>query len=165
MASPAFAQPATQQAANAQPTSAEDYDLSVGALYDFVLNEYSSTSNVGVHFDVAQRFMRSGSLNVSGVGEIGFNHFEDATLQSYLGGVRFAGSYSRKFQPFGQVLLGVEHCCDATNFAIQPGVGVDIPWRRAFALRAQVDWRHVNSDFDDADGLRVGVGVVFPLNR
>lgn len=162
---PASAQPPTQQSPNAAPTSSEDYDLSVGAIYDFVMNEYNLTSNVGVHFDVAQRFLRGNSMNVSGVGEIGFNHFEDATLQSYLGGVRFAGSYSRRFQPFAQVLLGAEHCCDSTNFAIQPGFGIDIPWRPAFAIRGQVDWRHVYSDFDDADGLRIGVGVVFPLNR
>ena len=161
---PAMAQ-ATQQSPNAQPTSSPDYDLSLGVLYDFVMNEYSMTSNTGVHFDVAQRFLRGNRMNVSGVGEVGLTHFEDFNFQSYLAGVRFAGSYNRKFSPFVQLLLGAEHCCNNTNFAIQPGVGVDIPWKPQFAIRGQVDWRHVNSDLDDADGLRVAVGVVFPLNR
>lgn len=164
MVTPAAAQ-ATRQSPDAQPTSANEYDLSAGVLYDFVMNEYSQTSNVGLHVDVAKRFLQGRKMNVAGVGEIGFNHFEDATLSSYLGGVRFAGNYSRKFQPFAQVLLGVEHCCSATNFAIQPGAGIDIPWKPQFAIRGQVDWRHVNNDFDDADGLRIAVGVVFPLNR
>jgi opacity protein-like surface antigen len=156
---------AAAPAAAQQPTSADAYDLNVGALYDVALNEWNDTSNVGLHLDVAMRFLRGGSMNVAGVGEIGFNHFEDYTLSNYMGGVRFAGNYSRRFSPFAQFLLGAEHCCDSTNFAIQPGVGVDIPWKPRFAFRGQVDWRHVYSDLDDADGLRVAVGVVFPLSR
>jgi hypothetical protein len=148
-----------------QPTSSDDYDLSVGALYGAALNEYSQTSNVGMHLDLAKRFLRDDSMNVAALGEIGFNHFESMTLSSYLGGIRFAGNYSRKFSPFAQFLLGVEHCCDETHFTIQPGGGIDVPWKAQFAFRAQVDWRHVNYEGDDADGLRVGVGVVFPLNR
>ena len=148
-----------------QSTSSDDYDLSVGTLYDVALNEYSQSSNVGMHLDVAKRFLRGDSMSVSGVGEIGFNHFESETLSSYLGGIRFAGNYSQKFSPFAQMLLGGEHCCDDTNFAIQTGGGVDIPWKTQFAFRAQVDWRHVSNEGDDADGLRVGIGVVFPLNR
>ncbi len=156
---------AVAPAAAQQPTSSQEYDLSVGAVYDFVLNEYSEASNVGVHFDVAKRFLRGESMNVSGVGEIGFNHFENFTLSNYMGGIRFAGNYSSKFSPFAQVLLGVEHCCSSTEFAIQPGVGIDFPWKPQFAIRGQVDWRHVNGDLDDADGFRIGVGIVFPLNR
>jgi hypothetical protein len=87
------------------------------------------------------------------------------TSTAHTAGVRFAGSYSRKFQPFAQVLIGAEHCCSSTHFAVQPGIGVDIPWRRAFALRAQVDWRHVNQPIDPANGLRIGLGFVFPMNR
>jgi hypothetical protein len=150
-----------------QPTSSEAYDLSAAAMYDVVLNEWNEASNVGAHFDVAKRLMRRGSINIGGVGEIGFNHFENHTLSNYMVGVRFAGNYSSRFSPFAQFLLGAEHCCDSTHFAIQPGLGVDIPWRPNFAFRGQVDWRHVYNDanFDDADGLRIAVGVVFPLSR
>ncbi len=156
-----LAAPATAQ----QPTSAQEYDLSAAALYDAVLNEWNEASNVGIHFDVSKRFLQGTTMNVAGVGEVGFNHFENYTLSSYFGGVRFAGNYSARFSPFAQFLLGAEHCCDSTNFAIQPGVGVDVPWKPQFAIRGQVDWRHVYTDLDDADGLRISVGVVFPLNR
>ncbi|MGE3511025.1 MAG: hypothetical protein AB7N65_19310 [Vicinamibacterales bacterium] len=153
---PAAAQP---------PTSSEIYDLNVGVAYDLVLNEWNEASNVGLHFDVAKRFIEGNNMSVAGVGEIGFNHFENFTLSNYLGGVRFSGNYSRRFSPFAQFLLGAEHCCDTTDFAIQPGVGIDFPWSTRFAIRGQVDWRHVYTDLDDADGLRIGVGVVIPLNR
>jgi hypothetical protein len=146
-------------------TSADEYDLSAAAIYDPVLNERSAASNVGLHLDVAKRFLEGAKMSAAGVGELGFNHFEDVTFASYMAGIRFAGSYSQQFAPFAQLLLGSEHCCGATHFAIQPGVGVDFAWRRQMALRVQVDWRHVTQEFDDADGLRIGFGVVFPLSR
>lgn len=152
--------------ASAQPpTSSKAFDLSAAALYDVVLNEYNQASNLGMHFDVAKRFLQGDKMNASGVGEIGFNHFEDATISSYLGGIRFAGNYNPKFSPFVQFLLGVEHCCGSSDFALQTGGGVDFPWKSNFAARVQVDWRHVDNALDNADGLRVGVGVVFPLSR
>jgi hypothetical protein len=146
-------------------TSAAEYGLSAAVLYDPVLNERSAASNVGIHFDVAKRFLEGAKMNASGVGELGFNHFEDVTFASYMGGVRFAGSYSQQFAPFAQLLLGAEHCCRATHFALQPGVGVDFAWKTQMALRLQVDWRHVTQEFDDVDGLRIGFGVVFPLSK
>lgn len=152
-------------AAAQQPTSSQEYDLNAAVLYDVALNERNAASNVGVHVDVAKRFLQGNSMNVAGVGEAGFNHFENETLSTYLGGIRFAGNYSTKFSPFAQFLVGVERCCSTSNFAIQPGLGVDVPWKPKFAVRAQVDWRHVYSDLDDADGLRVAVGIVFPLSR
>jgi hypothetical protein len=153
---PAFAQ---------NTTSADEYDLSAAAIYDPVLNERSAASNVGIHFDVAKRFLEGAKMSAAGVGELGFNHFEDVTFASYMGGIRFAGNYSQQFAPFVQLLLGSEHCCGATRFALQPGVGVDFAWKTQMALRLQVDWRHVVQEFDDADGLRIGFGLVFPLSK
>jgi hypothetical protein len=152
-------------AAAQNTTSADEYDLNAAVLYDPVLNERSAASNVGLHFDVAKRFLEGAKMSAAGVGEIGFNHFEDVTVSSYMGGIRFAGNYSQSFAPFAQLLLGSEHCCNNTNFAIQPGVGVDFAWKRQMALRVQVDWRHITQEFDDADGLRIGIGVVLPLSR
>jgi hypothetical protein len=146
-------------------TSADEYDLSLAVMYDPVLNERSMASNMGLHFDVAKRFLEGTKMSAAVLGEIGFNHFEDVTFSSYLGGIRFAGSYSQQFAPFVQLLLGSEHCCDSTHFAIQPGIGADFAWKRQLALRVQVDWRHVVQEFEDADGLRIGIGVVFPLSK
>jgi hypothetical protein len=149
----------------AQSPASKDFDLSASALYDVALNEYSEASNVGLHFDIAKRFLEGDKLSAAGVGEIGFNHFESFTVSNYLGGLRFAGRYSEKFAPFVQFLLGVENASDSTHFAVQTGGGVDLPWKPQFAVRAQIDWRHVDGDSDDADGFRVGVGLVFPLGR
>lgn len=154
----------TPAAAQQAPTS-QDYDLSAAVLYNITMNEYNQTSNVGLQLDVAQRFLIGQNLSASGLGEIGYNHFENDNVSSYLGGIRFQGTY-RRFAPFAQMLLGVERCCgQPSEFAIQPGVGFDMAARSRFAFRAQVDWRHVSRDRDDIDGLRVGVGVVIPLSR
>jgi hypothetical protein len=152
-------------AAAQNTTSADEYGLNWAAMYDPVLNERSAASNTGIHFDVAKRFLEGGKLSAAGVGELGFNHFEDVTYASYMGGIRFAGSYSQQFAPFVQLLLGSEHCCGATHFALQPGIGADLAFRTRMALRVQVDWRHVVQEFEDADGLRVGIGLVFPLKK
>lgn len=146
------------------PTS-QDYDLSAAVLYNITMNEYNQTSNVGLQVDVAQRFLIGSNLSASALGEIGYNHFENDNISSYFGGLRFQGTY-RRFAPFAQVLLGVERCCGRpSEFALQPGVGFDVAARARFALRAQVDWRHITRDRDDVEGLRVGVGLVFPLSR
>ena len=63
-------------------TSADEYDLSAAVVYDPVLNERSASSNIGFHADVAKRFLEGAKMSAAGVGEIGFNHFEDYTLSS-----------------------------------------------------------------------------------
>lgn len=154
----------TPTSAQQAPTS-QDYDLSAAGLFNITMNEYNQTSNVGLQADVAQRFLIGSDMSASAVGEIGYNHFENDNISSYFGGLRFQGNY-RRFAPFAQVLLGVERCCErASEFAIQPGVGIDVPARSWFSFRAQIDWRHITRDRDDVDGLRVGVGLVFPLSR
>lgn len=151
--------------AHAQSTSSSSFDLSAAAIYDFVLNEGNQTSNLGAHFDVAKRFLEGDSLSVSGLGEIGWNHFEFVDVSSYAGGLRIASRSRQKQLIFGQFLLGAEHASSNTSFMIQPGAGVDFTWKPRYAVRVQVDWRHMFSDFDDQDGFRVGVGLVFPLSR
>jgi hypothetical protein len=146
-------------------TSADEYDLSAAVIYDPVLNERSASSNIGFHADVAKRFLEGAKMSAAGVGEVGFNHFEDYTLSNLLGGLRFTGSYFQQFTPFIQLLIGSEQCCNATHLTLQPGVGVDLVWKRQMAIRLQVDWRHVVEEHEDPDGLRVGFGLVFPLSR
>jgi len=151
--------------AAAQNTSAQEFDLNAAAIYDFVLNEWNASSNLGAHFDVAKRFLSGDGLHLYALGEVGFNHFEFVTVSSYAGGLRIASAGRQKQLLFGQVLAGAEHASSNTSFMLQPGGGVDFSWKPQFAVRVQVDWRHIFSDFDDQDGLRVGVGLVFPLNR
>lgn len=159
-----FGMAVTPTRAQQAPTS-QDYDLSAAVLYNITMNEYNLTSNVGLQADVAQRFLIGSDLSASALGEIGYNHFENDNVSSYFGGLRFQGTY-RRFAPFAQVLLGVERCCgQPSEFAIQPGVGIDMAARSRFSLRAQIDWRHITRDRDDVDGLRVGLGLVFPLSR
>lgn len=151
---------------SAQPTTtAQEFDLSASAIYDFVLNEANQTSNLGAHFEVSKRFLSTYSMNAQALGEIGFNHFEFNTIANYAGGLRIAGRSGDKNVVFGQVLAGVERALSKTEFMLQPGGGIDFAWRPQYAVRLQLDWRHVFTDFDDLDGFRVGVGLVFPLNR
>jgi hypothetical protein len=146
-------------------TSSREFDLSAAAIYDFVLNEGNATSNLGAHFDVAKRFLESDRTSVQGLGEIGFNHFEFDTISHYAGGMRIANRSGSKNVIFGQFLAGVEHASSQTQFLMQPGGGMDFAWKAQYAVRVQLDWRHVFTDVDDHDGFRVGVGLVFPLNR
>jgi hypothetical protein len=149
----------------AQVTSSREFDLSAAAIYDFVLNEGNATSNLGAHFDVAKRFIEGDDMSVQALGEIGFNHFEFVTITNYSGGLRIGGRFGSKNVLFGQFLAGAEHGSSVTNFMMQPGGGMDFAWKPQYAVRVQIDWRHVFTDVDDYDGFRVGVGLVFPLNR
>jgi len=146
-------------------TSADEYDLSAAVIYDPILNEREASSNIGFHADVAKRFLEGAKLSAAGVGEVGFNHFDDYTISSLLGGIRFAGSSFQKFTPFIQLLIGSEHCCSSNHLTLQPGVGADLAWKRRLAIRVQVDWRHVVEELEDPDGLRIGFGVVIPLSK
>lgn len=151
--------------AAAQSTSSREFDLSAAAIYDFVLNEANATSNLGGHFDVAKRFLEGDGMSVEALGEIGFNHFEFVTIANYAGGLRIGARSGSRNTLFGQLLAGVEHGSSVTNFMLQPGGGMDFAWRPRYAVRVQIDWRHVFTDVDDYDGFRVGVGLVFPLSR
>ncbi|MGE3511790.1 MAG: hypothetical protein AB7N65_23230 [Vicinamibacterales bacterium] len=154
--------------AQAQPaTSAQAFDWNSGVVYDFVMNEGSASSNVGLHVDVAKRILGDRALSASAVGEVGLNHFENLTRRHFMGGLRFAAGDHPRYTPFGQLLIGAERCCSAlgTNLATQLGGGLDFAWRTRAAVRLQVDWRHVFTDVEDQNGLRVGLGLVLPLSR
>jgi hypothetical protein len=97
------------------------------------------------------------------VGDFGLNHFDGATVTSYLGGVRVAIPGADKVKPFAQFLIGAEHCCDSTNLTIQPGVGVDIPINPTLNFRAQIDFRHVSFDGGSTNGQRYTFGVSLPV--
>jgi hypothetical protein len=137
----------------------QDAGATVGASYDVLYHEFSDTSAAGVHFDVAKSVGM-----VSAVGEIGFNHFDGATVSSFLAGGRWGlPSSNAKLSPFVQVLVGAWRCgaCDLTELALQPGFGVDFMTSKMYKIRGQVDLRHIFSDFDDENAYRLSVGAVF----
>jgi hypothetical protein len=134
-----------------------------GALYDPVFHVPSETSSVGVHFDVSKTVVERMGANVQGVGELGFNHFDGATFSSFLGGGRVASSINPKLTPFFQFLVGPQHCCDSTDFAIQPGVGIDYDWNPIVTLRVQLDFRRVFFEGDSESATRLGIGVTIPF--
>lgn len=149
--------------------SRDPYFTTFSANYDFAYHELNETSGVGAHFDFATTIKRD--VPYLGImGEVGFNHFDGATVASFMGGPRLRiPNIGPHVLPFGQFLLGAYHCgaCNIDDFAIQGGGGVDIKLSNTndIRIRAQVDVRHTFDDFDSFNGVRVSGGVVFPLNR
>jgi len=156
LAAPAFAQ------------SRDPFFSDVSANFDFVYHQQDTTSNLGAHFDFARTIKRDVPF-LSVMGEIGVNHFDDANVSSYLAGVRLRfPNASPRVLPFAQIIGGLYHCgpCDVNDFATQLGGGVDIKMpKNNWRIRAQLDWRHIFDEFEDANAVRVSAGVVLPLNK
>jgi hypothetical protein len=131
------------------------------ASYDFVYHELGETSAVGAHVDGAKAF---GSF--SGVGELGANHFDGATVVSLAGGGRYPLHLSNpKFSPAVQVLLGLWHCgtCELNDVLLQPGFLVDYASSPALTIRGQFDVRRIFFDFGAEWAQRLSVGVVWEI--
>jgi len=159
----------------ASAQSRDPFQSDLSANYDFIYHELDSdvTSHAGAHFDLATTVTRSLPYLVA-LGEVGFNHFEGATVSSVMGGVRLRfPNASPTVLPFAQVIVGLYHCCGINDFAIQPGGGVDFKVSPDYRIRVQVDLRHVFDRFDvggvsvsdDFNAVRASVGIVLPLNR
>ena len=86
-------------------------------------------------------------------------------MTSYLGGVRVAIPGNANVHPFAQFVLGAEHCCSSTDFALQPGVGVDIPINPTLNFRAQIDFRTVRVDGASFNEQRYSFGVSMPVGN
>lgn len=133
---------------------------SVGANLTF-LREEGDDTGVGFQLDAAKDL----NPTVSVVGEFGLNSFDDYTITSYLGGVRFTPVVASSVQPFVQALLGLEHCCDSNAFAFQIGGGIEVPVNDSLKVRGQYDYRRSSYDGEGYNGHRFGVGVVLPLGN
>jgi hypothetical protein len=152
-------------AASAQ--SRDPYFTDASANYDVVYHEHEATSNAGAHFDIASTLKRSMPF-VGPVGEVGFNHFEGASVVSVLGGLRLRANADRRVLPFAQLLVGLYHlgAADINDFALQGGGGVDFPLPGNKArIRAGLDIRHVFDNVLSFNAVRLSAGVVLPLNR
>jgi hypothetical protein len=155
----------------ARPVSAQStgpYSSTFSANVDVAYHEPGDDSNAGAHFDLAGTVKRTVPM-VGIVGEVGFNHFSDATVASVLGGARVRiPIQDDRFLPFAELMLGLYHCgvCNENDLALQGGGGVDfqLPRRRSFRLRAQLDFRHVFTPLAGFDALRLSGGIVLPLS-
>jgi hypothetical protein len=130
--------------------------------YDPLLHELTENSSLGAHGDVAKSF---GSVAV--LGELGANHFDQATVITLAPGVRYAlgtGTDS-KIRTSVQAVFGLWHCsaCDVNASFLQPGVLVDYVRSSSLTLRLQFDVRRIFFDFGGETAERVGVGVVWTL--
>jgi hypothetical protein len=80
-----------------------------------------------------------------------------------MGGGRIAGRINPKISPFFQFLVGGQSCCDSTDFAFQPGFGVDYARWPKITIRKQLDFRRVSFETESRSETRVGVGIMIPL--
>jgi hypothetical protein len=147
--------------------SRDPYFTDFSASYDIVYHEPETTSHAGAHFDVASTFKRDVPF-IGPVGEVGFNHFEGATVVSAMGGLRLRANTDRRVLPFAQLLFGLYHCgvCDINDFGLQGGGGVDFRMAdNKFRIRTQLDVRHVFDDVRGFNGVRFSAGIVLPLNK
>jgi hypothetical protein len=131
------------------------------ASYDVVYHELEETSAVGVHADVAKPFGM-----ISGVGEVGANHFDGATVISLAGGGRYPlHSSNARMSPAVQILLGLWHCnaCEISDAFVQPGFLLDFAKSASLKIRGQFDVRRIFFDFGAEWAERLSVGLVWEL--
>jgi hypothetical protein len=114
------------------------------------------------------------------VGEIASNRKklsdigDDITLNVdfYGGGVRFVG-HSGAAHPYGQILVGAARGKISaageseaeSNFAWQPGAGVDVYFSRSVGMRFGVNGRFIEADEVTSKEVQVIVGFVFGGRR
>jgi hypothetical protein len=158
----------TASSASAQTQSRDPYFATFTPSYNLIYHELGETSAFGGHFDIATTIKRDTPF-LSLAAEVGINHFEDANVSSFLGGVRARlPNITDNLLPFVSGFGGLYHCgvCDINDFALQGGGGVDWRAHRSsdLRIRTQLDFRHIFDAFGDFNAVRLSVGVVIPLN-
>lgn len=101
-------------------------------------------------------------------GEVGGNYGSvseiDFSSHSFMVGPRLSARPSPTVTPFFHVLFGAERFSlldeSFTNFALQPGGGVDFFTTPTFAFRVGADYRRIFMDDDGRNQFRFTVGVV-----
>jgi hypothetical protein len=156
----AAATPARGQTVDTRPL----LGVGVSFLYD---NEDDSATGAAV--DVVQNFAVRSWLAIGAVGDFGIHRYSDGIVDinvtSFMGGVRFTSFAGNRVQPFGQVLAGAERCCGSTDFAWQPGGGVDLVASAVVNLRAQVDFRIVRFEGQSFNETRFTFGISVPIGN
>lgn len=118
---------------------------------------------------------------LSVVGEVGENYqgrvapnrvFRDVSLTSAMGGVRFRRPTKSTVIPFGQLLVGRSRGSNGgrdsfSDWAIQPGGGVDIMFNRRVGVSLQGDWRFTvaTEPYVGERDLRLAAGILVALGQ
>lgn len=165
----------------AQAQETPSVELSGG--YSFLRN-YGSNLNFPVAWYASVTKNLSDSFGV--VGEVGGNYKSEGlpgiaavTLRthSFLAGPRFAGGRTARLVPFVQMLLGAARVSAAvdvlgvtvsasqTQFALQPGAGVDMMFTDRVGVRVQSDFRRILAGTGGTNEFRFAVGAVIGIGR
>ena len=106
---------------------------------------------------------------------VGIPGLAAATVRThwFLAGPRFAGGRTARLVPFAQMLFGAVRISSKvdvlglvvntslTEFALQPGVGVDVMLTDRVGVRLQGDYRRILAGTGGASDFRIAVGAVF----
>ena len=102
-----------------------------------------------------------------------------STLHTFMGGVRLSARLNRRIVLVHPVLVGAAHASvrtDAgaqaltsseTQFALQPGLGINLAVTEDFGIRVAADYRRVvvGGDRIDENEYRFILGVVLPFGK
>ncbi len=165
----------------AQAQETPSIELSGG--YSF-LRDYGSNLNFPAAWYASVAKKLTDSVGV--VGEVGGKYKSSGTpgtaattlrTHTFLAGPRFVGKGTPRVVPFVQMLvggarvsnkvdtLGVIVSTSQTEFALQPGAGVDMKFSDRASVRLQGDYRRILADAGDANEFRFVVGLVFGVGR
>jgi len=122
------------------------------------------TAPFGVTTDYSRKVMH---LSGDGclVGEFSFSHFTGASVTTFMGGFRAAERVAPNVKVFGQFLAGMLHSFGETDFAVQPGGGVDITVNPRFDVRIRLDFPIDFFDGLHQTGTRFGIAIVVPIGK
>lgn len=95
------------------------------------------------------------------------------TVYHFMGGPRLTATRDRRLSPFAQVLFGAARATTTvvgvretvTDFAYQPGGGLDVNLRRNVALRLDGAYRIIRANGANSKEPRVAIAAVFGLSR
>lgn len=159
----AFAQPSKRRVTPSSPPPGNDArEVAVGIT---TLTENYGTG-VGAEGDFLFPLSTSPTMTFGGVVDGSFNKFSGFYEATVLGGVRIISNGHGSVRPFGQFLVGVEHCniCAATDPSFEPGGGVDLKLSRSnVSIRAEVGYRITPSDIRTYKEFHFFGGVAFAL--
>ena len=162
-AASAFAQPPRRRPTQAPtPVGSDSKEVAIGIT---TLSENYGTG-VGAEGDLLFPFSTGRSATIGGVVDGSFNKFSGFYELTVLGGVRIIGNASRLIHPFGQFLVGVEHCniCGSTDPSFEPGGGLDLRLGGSNTkIRLEAGYRITPSDIRTYKEFHFFGGVAFAL--